>query len=249
MADAFSNRKAVNIQDYTIHVRSSVAQKTLSIVLIHGLGTSSDSFIRYARLLSETYNVFCMDLPGYGKTPKPSKVLSLDDMAKLVNEFVHKNVKTPCIIVGHSMGGQTVARCITTMPQLYEKAVLLSPTINTYERTALKQSLRLTQDVLIETPTSNLVVFTNYLRMGIVRYAKTLRYMLDDPIEKHLTNNSIPLLIVRGSKDHIVPRKWTIYLQSVTPRSQHIEIPGAPHLLQYVKAKELTHITREFIKI
>jgi pimeloyl-ACP methyl ester carboxylesterase len=248
MADAFSNRHAVEVHGYTIHVRKSVTHKALSVLLIHGLGTSSDSFIRYARLLSLTYNVYCIDLPGYGKTPKPANTLLLEDMAKLINEYVRSSIQAPCILIGHSMGCQIVVHSITTTPQLFEKAVLLSPTINMYERSVFKQSLRLTQDVLIESPPSNFVVFTNYIRMGVLRYAKTLQFMLDDPIEERLTDNSIPLLIVRGSKDRVVARKWTHYLHSVTPHAQHKEIAGAPHLVQYIKAKELTRVTNEFIK-
>jgi pimeloyl-ACP methyl ester carboxylesterase len=248
MADAFSNRQTVEVYGYTIHVRKSVTHKALSVLLIHGLGTSSDSFIRYARLLSLTYNVYCIDLPGYGKTPKPANTLSLEDMAKLINEYVRSSIQTPCVIIGHSMGCQIVVHSITTTPRLFVKAVLLSPTINMYERSAFKQSLRLTQDVLIESPPSNIVVFTNYVRMGLFRYAKTLRCMLDDPIEERLTKNSTPLLIVRGSKDRVVPRQWTHYLHSISPQSQHKEIVGAPHLVQYMKAKELTRVTNEFIR-
>jgi pimeloyl-ACP methyl ester carboxylesterase len=248
MADAFSNRQTVEVHGYTIHVRKSVTHKALSVLLIHGLGTSSDSFIRYARLLSLTYNVYCIDLPGYGKTPKPADTLSLEDMAELVNEYVRTSIQAPCVIIGHSMGCQIVARSITTKPQLFIKAILLSPTINMYERSAFKQSLRLTQDVLIESPPSNFVVFTNYVRMGLLRYAKTLQFMLDDAIEQRLTDNSIPLFIVRGSKDRVVPRKWTHYLHSITPQSQHKEIVGAPHLVQFMKAEELTRVTNGFIR-
>jgi pimeloyl-ACP methyl ester carboxylesterase len=109
MRDTFSKRTAVTIHGNTIHIRSSVTEKPTSIILVHGLGTSSDSYIRYARLLSKDYDVYCIDLPGYGKTPKPARTLLLEEMAAIVDEFVRSNINNKCIIVGHSMGCQVVA--------------------------------------------------------------------------------------------------------------------------------------------
>lgn len=248
MRDTFSKRTAVTIHGNTIHIRSSVTEKPSSIILVHGLGTSSDSYIRYARLLSKDYVVYCIDLPGYGKTPKSSKTLSLKEMALVLDEFVRTTIRNECIIIGHSMGCQVVAYCVTDAANLYSKAILLSPTINNRERSLFKQSLRLTQDVMKESPQSNFVVFTNYFRMGFIRYAKTLRIMLHDPIEIRLQANTIPLLFVTGSRDPVVPVSWVQYLTSVTPQSQFQQIPGAPHLVQYEKALELANVTGSFIK-
>jgi pimeloyl-ACP methyl ester carboxylesterase len=248
MRDAFSKRTAVTIHGNIIHIRSSISNKPTSIILVHGLGTSSDSYIRYARLLSKDYDVYCIDLPGYGKTPKPSKTLSLKEMAFVVDEFVRTTIRNECIIVGHSMGCQVVAYCVTDAANLYSKAILLSPTINNRERSLFKQSLRLTQDVMKESPQSNFVVFTNYIRMGFIRYAKTLRIMLHDPIETRLQANTIPVLFVRGSRDPVVPTKWVQLLSSVTPYSQQRLIHDAPHLVQFEKATELATVTGAFIK-
>jgi pimeloyl-ACP methyl ester carboxylesterase len=248
MRDTFSKRTAVTIHGNTIHIRSSVTEKPTSIILVHGLGTSSDSYIRYARLLSKDYDVYCIDLPGYGKTPKPARTLLLEEMAAIVDEFVRSNINNKCIIVGHSMGCQVVAYSIAKSADLYSKAILLSPTINNQERSVFKQSLRLTQDVLIESPASNFVVFTNYIRMGLIRYAVTLNNMLRTPIENQLQSNTVPVLFIRGTRDYVVPNKWVQFLTDHTPNTQQQQISGAPHLVQFEKASEVASVTKAFVE-
>ena len=59
-----------------------------NFVLVHGLGMSSSYMMPTARLLSPHGNVHVPDLPGFGKSDKPSRILSIHALADVLNEWL-----------------------------------------------------------------------------------------------------------------------------------------------------------------
>lgn len=216
-------------------------------VLIHGIGVSSEYFVPYAKKLASNFKVYALDLPGYGKTPKPKQPLTIEELADVVISFMTDNKIQNSVIVGQSMGCQIVTHAAVKMPRLFSKVILLSPTVNKEERSVLKQGWRLCQDTFNEPVSANITVFRNYIRMGIRRYLITARYMVRDRIEKTLARVTVPVLVVRGEKDPIVPKNWADFLSRTTPNGSMVELASAPHLLQMESPKEAAHITKEFI--
>jgi len=232
---------------YTVHLRTLLSHKRTTIILVHGLGVSSDYYVKFAQHLAPFYNVIMIDLPGYGKTPKPEKPLTIPQLAEILNTYITISQLTDVVAVGQSMGCQIVAHAARLSPDLFKKIVLLSPTTNNKERSVLIQSFRLFQDTFHEPLQINLIVFKNYLRMGIRRFIITSKFMVLHRIEHALTHVSIPVLLVGGSRDKIVPKRWLKHLVALTPNARAVEMPTAPHLLQYTHPEELTAITKGFI--
>lgn len=240
-------RLPLQFRGHTIHLRKIVSGHETSIILIHGLGVSGDYYLAFAQTLKQYYDVYIVDLPGYGKTPKPKRPLTIKQLADIVVDFAASITSEKVVIMGQSMGSQIVAHAITDRPDLFQKAVLLAPTSNMNERTVLLQGFRLWQDTFLEPLTINMIVFTNYIRMGVRRFLITSRYMVDDHIEQTLQKNTVPLLIIRGVNDKIVPQDWTNYLIKITPFSKFESIAEAAHLLHYKKPARLTELCRIFI--
>jgi pimeloyl-ACP methyl ester carboxylesterase len=232
---------------HSIHLRSIIKGKRQSVLLIHGLGVSGDYYTTYATKLAEFYNVYIIDLPGYGSTPKPKKPLTIRELSQVVLAYVEMSSIDDFVIVGQSMGCQIIAHAIAEKPHLFKKALFLAPTVNRNEKTLIMQSLRLFQDTFHEKIRVNAVVFSNYARMGVVRFLITAKDMVQDSLEQTITRVPIPVLVVNGSKDNIAPRLWCQYLAGCAIQGTSVEIPSAPHLLQCDKPDELVTITREFI--
>ncbi len=246
MMDAIQKR---NIDGLEVGVRSNgYDPQKKTIVLIHGIGVSSRYFLPLAEQLSNDYNVYALDLPGYGSTTKPPKPLSVKELAEITASFLVKNHLSNVTAIGHSMGCQIIAHLTTINPSLISKVVLLAPTTNRRERSVFKQGMRLFQDTFIESPKVNYVIFSDYLRMGVLRYLKTSKHMVNDHIEDSLRTATVPHLIIRGERDPIVPRDWASYLKTLSPKIHRDEIPGAPHAFQYKYARETSTLCRTFIE-
>jgi pimeloyl-ACP methyl ester carboxylesterase len=242
-------RQFTLIDSQEVAVRSttfSFLKKT--VLLIHGIGTSSDYFLPLMEQLSVKYNVFALDLPGYGTTVKPPKALTIDELANIALTFLANNNLTNVIVAGHSMGGQIVARMNKINSERINKVILLSPTVNHNERTVILQALRLLQDSFFEPPKANFIIFLNYARMGPLRFFKTSQYMVNSHLEDALDNTQTPHLIIRGEKDHIVPRDWLVYLKKLSPNISTKEVLNAPHAFHYLNAMEVKDLCQVFIE-
>jgi pimeloyl-ACP methyl ester carboxylesterase len=99
------------------------------IIMIHGLG----SYLRFwdyqvDYFASKGYRVIALDLPGYGKSDKPSTYsYTTEAFGDTVVELIRGlNISDP-IIFGHSMGGQTALSIAIRYPNLPKALVLVAP--------------------------------------------------------------------------------------------------------------------------
>jgi pimeloyl-ACP methyl ester carboxylesterase len=243
------SQKRIDVGSYMVDVCSSDTHVSRqSIIFVHGIGVSGRYFLPFANELAKTYHVVVVDLPGYGKTPKPAHALSIIELADFIINFTKQLKLEGSVILGHSMGSQIVAHAVKQQPQLYSKVILLAPTVYAKERSLFMQSLRLLQDSLYEPIKASTVIFPDYLRMGIGRYLTTCRYMLEDRIEETLVHCPNATLIMRGTNDKIVPEEWAVYLDRVTPNSMLRHVHNAPHALQLGQPSIIATMCRNFIE-
>ncbi|KIX95333.1 uncharacterized protein Z520_08850 [Fonsecaea multimorphosa CBS 102226] len=102
-----------------IHYISSSNQGERLVVLLHGLGGSTETFRDLIPFIPPGYQVIDVDLEGFGKTPlNPGKPLSfaryvsdLHDLITYIQEHPSPSAagassnKEPVLLVGHSLGG------------------------------------------------------------------------------------------------------------------------------------------------
>lgn len=235
------------VNGYAVEVRRAGARGAQAIVMIHGIGVSSRYFLPFAEQMAKKYDVAVLDLPGYGASPDPKHTLSVAELGRIVGAYVRQSYDSPVVLVGHSMGCQIVAHAAQQDPGVARKLILLGPTVNRGERSRRWQAWRLLQDVLREPIDTSWLVFGDYLRMGVGRYLRTSRSMIEDKIEDTLADCNLPVLIVRGAQDKIVSARWVHYLQSRMRQAVVREVPDAPHVVQMKKPDELAEWCNEFI--
>jgi pimeloyl-ACP methyl ester carboxylesterase len=92
------------------------------------------------------------------------------------------------------------------------------------------------------------VVMGDYLHVGAGRAVRTFRYMLQDRIEEKLPLVRVPALVVRGSRDALVPQRWAEQVSRLLPMARLVVIPGAAHTVNYNAPLELARIVRPFLE-
>lgn len=217
-----------------------------TFVLVHGIGMSSRYFGPLMTELSRDFRVVAIDLPGFGDSSRPPQALSITELASVLAHAIAQEQWPNPILVGQSMGCQIVSQLLHQHPGIAVKAVLIAPTTNAHERTAWQQAFRLLQDTFCEPLPLLAITGSDYLRCGIPRYLATLRHMLADHIEDRLATCPVNALIIRGSRDHIVPQYWAKQLASMLPRGQLAEINHAPHLVQFTNATPVAELCAKF---
>jgi pimeloyl-ACP methyl ester carboxylesterase len=142
------------------------------------------------------------------------------------------------------MGAQIAAE-MALDGRLLAGVVLLGPTNYAAERGFWRQALRLGQDSLREPPAVDAVVAADYaFRCGPSWYLKTTPAMLEHHIEDAVGCIQAPLLIVRGAKDPLVPRRWVEELAALRPGAEIAEVAGEAHALMAKSAPEVARLCR-----
>jgi pimeloyl-ACP methyl ester carboxylesterase len=92
-----------------------------SIVFVHGLGGAQSTWASVLGAFAETYRIAAVDLPGHGASDKPSPDstdYSIPGIAAKVGELLEKLELAPTVLVGHSFGGATALQLALDRPKL-----------------------------------------------------------------------------------------------------------------------------------
>jgi pimeloyl-ACP methyl ester carboxylesterase len=101
---------------------------TDAIVLVHGITSSSLSWVRVAPALAEGRRVVAMDLKGHGDSERPPSGYRLADQAREVGGLCEALGLTQPIVIGHSWGG-AIALILATSSGRVRRLVLEDPAI------------------------------------------------------------------------------------------------------------------------
>jgi pimeloyl-ACP methyl ester carboxylesterase len=135
-------------------------------VLVHGIGMSHRYFNRLHGELAGAGAVHSVDLPGFGRSPKPADGVTIEQYADYLGELLPMLSDGPVLLVGHSMGAQFVTETAVRHPALVAQLVLIAGVTDPTRDSALRQGLALARDTLKEPVGGTLIVLGDYLRCG-----------------------------------------------------------------------------------
>lgn len=213
----------------TMAFTETLGPSSSTFVLVHGIGMGRAVYTGVAETLSEHGRVLALDLPGFGDSPEPGTAATLEQTAETVARFITAEASGPVVLVGHSMGTQIVAEVALRHPDLVSALVLIAPTVNRHERTALRQAARMVQDLTGEQPKVLLLGLWQYAKTNPLWFANKLRFMLAHHLERICPEIRIPTLVLRGETDRVCPRDWVSEVAAAIPDSTMAEIPGRGH--------------------
>lgn len=96
-----------------------------TIILLHGLYDSAETWSAVAPLLARDYRIIALDRRGAGLTEKPVKGYDFQTLAGDVLSFINKlNLQRVCL-VGHSAGAGVALTVAATKPEKIDSVVLV----------------------------------------------------------------------------------------------------------------------------
>lgn len=233
-----------------MHTRISIVPvdpELTPVVCVHGLSVSSRYMVPIARRLAPFRRVYAPDLPGFGKSAHPPKILDIPELTDaLICRMDAFGIGT-AVMIGNSMGCQIIADLALRYPERLTCAVLLGPTMDRCGRSMHTQAWRLFRTALHEPLSSLLTQSYDYWVCGLRRTIGTLHYALADRIEKKLPHMRVPTLIVRGTHDIVAPQRWVEELAALLPNGRLAIIPDAPHAVNYDAPRQLAQIILPFL--
>jgi len=104
--------------------RNPQAQET--VLLVHGYGASSASWVPVIPALAERYHVIAVDLPGFGKSDKREGDYSPDALADVLAQILDQKRVARAHVVGHSWGSSVVLAFARRHRARLDKLVVMS---------------------------------------------------------------------------------------------------------------------------
>lgn len=94
------------------------------LVLLHGWGGSTESWIPVTRDFQKDFRVIAVDFPGFGKSPEPAVGWSVDEYARLTAAFLRSLNAKKLYLIAHSFGGRVALAVNRDDPVLIHKQIL-----------------------------------------------------------------------------------------------------------------------------
>jgi 2-hydroxy-6-oxonona-2,4-dienedioate hydrolase len=230
------------IQDTFYASRAPTANR--DFVLLPGLGLSGRYLKALATQLSQDANVWIAEWRP-DLNPGEERPCSVGGAAEEVSAWMCARSLKSAVLAGHSFGAQIASVLAARAASLVDRLVLIAPSVDPAARTLWKQIGRLVRDAPSEPVKLLLLAGIEYLR-NWRRIRKMARAALNDPVERWLPEIRAPVLVIRGTKDPVVPAEWTLRVVFLLHTSKHCTIAGAAHGVPFSAARLVADAIRRF---
>ena len=219
------------------------------VCLVHGLGEHAGRYAHVARFLNEAgWAVVAYDHRGHGRSPGPRGGLAHDDdllhdLAAVIDTLRRTYPSQRLLVLGHSMGGLTVARFVASWAKPVEEApwrrpvdlcVLSSPALDIglsgLQKGMLGSLGRLTPDLAVgnglkpEWVCSDPAVVKRYVEDPLVHdriTARLTRFLLEggEAVHARAASWAVPTLLIYAGSDRCVRPAGSERFSATAPRN------------------------------
>ena len=261
------------VEGHRVHFQDSGPRDAPVIVLLHGFGSSLQTWTTWTASLNKTHRVISLDLPGFGLTgPNSTHAYADADDVQFVAQFVNQLRIAEFTLIGHSMGGKIAWNMAAAYPYQVRKLILIAPDgysnpedigLRPYALPAwshlmkyclpsflVKKSLEpafYDSDAITQ---ELLTRYHDFLRAPGVRQAiieRANQTINTDPVER-LKKITAPTLLLWGDSDRMIPPDNAIQYSRVLARSTTVILPKQGHLLQEERPQEGLAEVLDFLK-
>jgi pimeloyl-ACP methyl ester carboxylesterase len=246
-----------------LKVNYKIAGEGPAILVLHGWGGSSDSWIRFQEILAnQGYKVICPDFPGFGKTLPPPNPWDIKDYTEFIFKFIQKFTSEKFFLLGHSFGGRIAIKFALLYPEKLRSLILCSSA-------GIKPKPGLKTRIVFWLARIGNAIFTPkhltrfkdsarnlfYLVLRNRDYVKangimkeTIKKVLSEDLLPELSKIKIKTLIIWGKTDKMVPVKYANIFQEKIENSKLEILPKIGHSPHLEVPKKLSEIILNFLK-
>lgn len=243
-----------------VHYRIRGPEDAPVLLLLHGSNASLFTWEGWAEALSDTYRVVSVDLPAHGLTgPTPNGDYSAKGMTDFVKQFADKIGLAKFALAGNSMGGAIAARFAEENPDRVTALILVDaagmpskqgdgiPFAFRLLRMGWAQSMlaHLDPHFLVREGLNKAIVRKQaltdqmvelYTDMALLEGARQATFArFNQPFDRDFIKNNVgkltmPVLILWGLQDHLIPVTAAATWKDAIPGSKLIVYDETGHI-------------------
>lgn len=213
-----------------------VAGRGPALVLLHGGANDWREWEGNIGALSQKLEVYALDMPGFGLTPKPEARYTLNFLANFVYGFMQAVGLSHASLGGHSLGAGVALKFALRFPEKVERLILV-------DAWGFGQV----------TPLGWLIVTSCNLFRRVFKPGTFFPFLEKEPGQRsylpsleELRKLEVPALIVWGEKDLYLPVAQAHRAHELLPNSE-LHILGCGHAPQKERGEEFNRLVLEFL--
>jgi pimeloyl-ACP methyl ester carboxylesterase len=238
-----------------LRYRETGPRNAPALILLHGFGSSLETWEPWAKALSAKYRVIRLDLPGFGLTgPDPTGDYSDERTLAILAGLMDQLGLPKATLIGNSLGGRFACEFAAAYPQRIDKLVLISPdgfaspgfeygrppdvplVMNLMPwvgpRSLIRANLAPAWAHPEALPDAVLERYRDMLLAPGVRQAildRTRQTVITDPAPR-LRSITAPTLLLWGEQDQMIPVQNARDYLRLMPRAFFAMLPGMGHV-------------------
>lgn len=221
-------------------------------VLVHGITSSSLSWVHVGPALADRYRVYAIDMRGHGKSVKPESGYTLNHTAGDIQSFIQALELRNPLLIGHSWGGATVlalaSGAFTEQPvPAFSRVILEDPAVRmghgdplvhaqAYTKDIGRPAEELRREIIIQNPEwtpedieGKIEALQDVSREAVISVFKEAATGSLIPELRNIPARTLLLGADPQNGSVIHPRDWAEAAEILTPPSHALRIEGAPH--------------------
>lgn len=116
-----SNQKKLKLLDFQVYPGNGDA-----VLFLHGLGSRGQDWQPQIDALKDTHRIITIDFPGHGKSAPARDVLTMKDLAAMVNAVLDELKLSKVHVIGLSLGGMVAFQLAVDYPHLLHSMVIVN---------------------------------------------------------------------------------------------------------------------------
>jgi pimeloyl-ACP methyl ester carboxylesterase len=217
------------------------------LVLVHGLSGSSLWWSRNVGQLAEHYQVYLVDLPGFGSMRHLHARFAVAHAATWLAHWMDAVHLPQAHFVGYSMGGYMCMRLAVSRPDLVRSLTLAAASGVPAYPSAYHEILPLIVSVTSTTPSFLPLLAFDALRMGPGMLVRAAKELVREDIRSLMGAITAPTLLIWGEDDILVPPWCAEVLRKGIPDARLVIVPRAGHVLMYDRPAEFNAALLTFL--
>lgn len=234
----------ISLSTLTVHYEHSGSGNTV-FMLIHGNFSSWRWWQPLLQQLPAHYRAYAPELRGFGETDHPPQGYTIEQLADDLYQFTTALHLPALHLVGHSLGGAVAVQFALNQPLLVRSLTLVAP--------APAEGMSHLPALPRWLPTlSSFSPFIHLLhdvpKMAPQAVVGLTQSLSTWNVQAQLPALNLPVLIVWGERDMIVPRAALERMVCTLPQAQLITWPGVGHAPQLEQPQRFKRLLLKFVK-
>jgi len=161
------------------------------LLLVHGFGASTDHWRKNIAQLKLQFQVWAIDLLGFGRSAKPNQEYSSQLWQEQLHDFITEIIGQPTLIAGNSLGGYAAMCVAAAYPRVTKGLILLNSagpfndTAKSSQKSKSNFLSKLTRSVLLQ-PWASWILFQYVRRRSVIKKTLSKVYYDQSAVTKQL---------------------------------------------------------------